>query len=57
MKWMCGVPLKEKERFVLSFGYSECGLCGEAWQIEIVLKKKIQTSDLLLYLPVRLSRV
>ena len=41
VRWMCGVSLKDRKRSVnlytvQSFGYTECGGCGEAWQIQVV---------------------
>ena len=28
VRWMCGVLLKDQNRFVQSFGYTECDRCG-----------------------------
>ena len=38
VRWICGVSLKDRKSSVdlLSPGCTECGRCGEAWQIEVV---------------------
>ena len=34
--WSVAEGLKAQCGLVQSFGYTECGGCGEAWQIEVV---------------------
>ena len=39
VRWMCGVSLKDRKHSVDLYsllGYTKCGRCGEAWQIEMV---------------------
>ena len=38
VRWLCGVSLKDRKRSVdlYSSGCTECGGCGEVWQVEVV---------------------